>query len=114
LQFALFARSFTTMGGTLTATEQDGIFLTTTDAGPIYFAPINPWENGYIEAFNSRLRDELLNRELFLRFDELRTVANRRRMDYNRYRPHNSLNDMSTAGICNEVFKEGFATLSLP
>ena len=49
----------------------------------LYIAPGSPWENGYIESFNSRLRDELLNRELFLSVDELRYVADRWRMDYN-------------------------------
>jgi len=54
----------------------------------LYIAPGSPCQNGYIESFNSRLRDELLNRELFLSIDELRYVANRGRMDYNHYRPH--------------------------
>lgn len=54
----------------------------------LYIAPGSPWENGYIESFNSKLRDELLNRELFLYIDELRYVADRWRMDYNHYRPH--------------------------
>jgi hypothetical protein len=44
----------------------------------------------YVESFNSKPRDELLNRELFLHIDELRCVANRWRMDYNHYRPHSS------------------------
>ena len=57
----------------------------------LYIAPGSPWKNGYIESLNSRLRDELLNRELFLSIDELRYVVNRWRMDYNHYRPHSSL-----------------------
>jgi transposase InsO family protein len=40
-----------------------------------YIAPGSPWENSYIESINSRLRDELLNRELFLSIDEIRYVA---------------------------------------
>jgi len=38
----------------------------------LYVAPGSPWENVYVESFNSKLRDELLNRELFLHLDELR------------------------------------------
>ena len=46
-----------------------------------------------------KLRDELLNRELFLHIDELRYVVDRWRMDYNHYRPHSSLNYMSPAAF---------------
>jgi hypothetical protein len=62
-------------------------------------APGSPWENGYIESFNSKLRDELLNRDLFLSIDELRYVADRWRMDYNHYRPHSSLDYMAPAAF---------------
>ena len=51
----------------------------------------------YVESFNSKLRDELLKRELFLHIDELRYVADRWRMDYNHYRPHSSLGYMAPA-----------------
>lgn len=64
-----------------------------------YIAPGSPWENGYVESFNSRLRDERLNRELFLSIDELRYVADRWRMDYNHYRPHSRLGYMTPAGF---------------
>ena len=65
----------------------------------LFVAPGSPWENGYVESFNSKLRDELLNRELFLHIDELRYVADRWRMDYNHYRPHSSLGYMSPAAF---------------
>ena len=65
----------------------------------LYIAPGSPWENGYVESLNSKLRDELLNRELFLSIDELRYVADRWRMDYNHYRPHSSLSYMTPAGF---------------
>ena len=58
-------------------------------------APGSPRENGYVESFNSKLRDELLNRELFLHIDELRSVVECWRMDYNHYRLHSSLNYMT-------------------
>lgn len=65
----------------------------------LFIAPASPWENGYIESFNGKLRDELLNRELFLHADELRYVVDRWRMDYNHYRPHSSLDYMSPAAF---------------
>ena len=61
----------------------------------LFIEPGSPWENGYIESFNGKLRDEQLNRELFLHIDEVRYVVDRWRMDYNHYRPHSSLGYMS-------------------
>ena len=49
------------------------IFILADDLG-MQDAPGSPWENGYVESFNSKLRDELLNRELFLHIDELTYV----------------------------------------
>ena len=45
------------------------------------------WENGYVESFNGRLRDDLLNRELLLSLPEARYVLHERRQDYNHHRP---------------------------
>ena len=56
----------------------------------LFVAPGSPSDSPDVESFNSKLRDELLNRELFLHIDELRYLAGRSRMDYNRYRPHSS------------------------
>ena len=77
-------------------------------------APGSPWENGYVESFNSKLRDELLNRELFLHLDELRYIADRWRMDYNHYRPHSSLGYMAPAAFAAKCLEEGSASLHLP
>jgi len=52
-------------------------WLKATGVDTLYIAPGSPRENGYIESFNSRLRDELLNRELFLSISELRYVVDR-------------------------------------
>ena len=79
----------------------------------LYIAPGSPWENGYIESFNSRLRDELLNRELFLSVDELRYVADRWRMDYNHYRPHSSLDYMAPAAFAAMCLEQGSGSLRL-
>ena len=80
----------------------------------LFVAPGSPWENGYVESFNSKLRDELLNRELFLHIDELRYVADRWRLDYNHYRPHSSLDYMAPAAFAANCLEQGCATLRLP
>ena len=57
----------------------------------LYVAPGSPWENGYAEAFHSRLRDEFLNMEEFISVKEAQALANIWRLDYNHERPHSSL-----------------------
>ena len=59
--------------------------------GPLYIAPGSPWENAYVESFNSRLRDEHLNREEFASLLEAEVLAAGWRRDYNEARPHSSL-----------------------
>ena len=51
----------------------------------------SPWENGYVESFNGRLRDELLNGEIFMTLKEAQIVIEGWRQYYNRVRPHSSL-----------------------
>jgi putative transposase len=63
----------------------------------LFIEPGSPWENGYIESFNSHLRDECLDREIFVGIEELRYVAERWRLDYNDHRPHSSLGYMTPA-----------------
>jgi len=58
----------------------------------LFVGPGAPWENGYIESFNSRLRDELLNGELFLGLAEARYLVESWRVEYNTERPHSALN----------------------
>jgi len=57
----------------------------------LYIAPGSPWENGYVESFHGRLRDELLNAELFSDVREARALADRWRNEYNHRRPHSAL-----------------------
>jgi transposase InsO family protein len=57
----------------------------------LYIAKGSPWENGYVESFNSKLRDELLNRELFLSLEEARWVIDQWQLDYNQQRPHSAI-----------------------
>jgi putative transposase len=57
----------------------------------LYIEPGSPWENGYIESFNGKLRDELLNREIFTTLKEARVLIEQWRQEYNHIRPHSSL-----------------------
>jgi putative transposase len=61
------------------------------DVKPAFIEPGSPWENGYIESFNGKLRDELLNGEIFDTITEARVVTERWRRQYNTIRPHSSL-----------------------
>ena len=56
-----------------------------------YIEPGSPWENGYCESFNAKLRDELLNGEVFYTLKEASVVIEQWRKDYNTIRPHSSL-----------------------
>jgi putative transposase len=57
----------------------------------LFIEPGSPWENGYIESFNGRLRDELLNREIFTTLIEAKVLIADWRKEYNQVRPHSSL-----------------------
>jgi transposase InsO family protein len=57
----------------------------------IYIRPGSPWENGHIESFHDKLRDECLNRELFGSLLEAKVLVEQWRIDYNTNRPHSSL-----------------------
>ena len=56
-----------------------------------YIEPGSPWENGYIESFNARLRDELLNGEIFFSLKEAQILIEQWREHYNTKRPHSAL-----------------------
>ena len=60
-------------------------------ATTLYIEPGSPWENGYIESFNGKLRDELLNGEIFYTLFEARVLIERWRQSYNQLRPHSAL-----------------------
>lgn len=72
-------------------------WLKKTEVGTMFIEPGSPWENGYIESFNGKLRDECLNGELFLCLAEARYIVDRWRLDYNHHRPHSKLNWMTPA-----------------
>jgi transposase InsO family protein len=58
---------------------------------PLFIEPGSPWENGYIESFNGKMRDELLNREIFYTLLEAQVLIERWRKEYNHHRPHSAL-----------------------
>jgi transposase InsO family protein len=66
-------------------------WLADKEVGTLYIAPGSPWENGYIESFHGRLRNELLNRELFYSVKEAKVLAEDWRQEYNHHRPHSGL-----------------------
>ena len=65
----------------------------------LYIQKASPWENAYVESFNGKLRDELLNQELFLSLAEARYVLDEWRLDYNHNRPHSSLSWQTPAAF---------------
>jgi transposase InsO family protein len=57
----------------------------------LFIEPGSPWENGYNESFNGKLRDEVLNGEIFYTLKEAQVIIERWRHEYNTFRPHSSL-----------------------
>lgn len=66
-------------------------------------APGSPWENGYAESFHGRLRDELLNAEVFADVREAKALAARWRHEYNHRRPHSSLKYLPPAAFAAQL-----------
>jgi transposase InsO family protein len=58
---------------------------------PLFIQPGSPWENGYIESFNGKMRDELLNGEVFYTLKEARIIIEMWRKEYKMIRPHSAL-----------------------
>jgi len=57
----------------------------------LFIEPGSPWENGYIESFNGKLRDEFLDREIFTTLEEAKVLIEQWRREYNQVRPHSAL-----------------------
>ncbi len=66
-------------------------WLTKMQVKTLFIEPGSPWENGYNESFNGKLRDELLDREVFYTLTEAQVLIERWRVHYNTIRPHSSL-----------------------
>jgi transposase InsO family protein len=62
-------------------------WLSSLGVGTLFIEPGSPWENGYIESFNGKLRDELLNREIFTTLLEAKILIENWRRHYNTIRP---------------------------
>ena len=92
-------------------------WLANIGAKTLYIEPGSPWENGYCESFNSKLRDEFLNGEIFYSIQELRVLAERWRVHYNTIRPHSSLGYRSPAPeawLASTAWPQGEPVASLP
>lgn len=63
----------------------------------LFIEPGSPWENGYVESFNGKLRDELLNSETFYTLKEAQVLLENWRRHYNQLRPHSSLSYLPPA-----------------
>jgi len=81
-------------------------WITAVGAKTAYITPGSPWENGYVESFNARLRDELLDGEIFYTLREAQIVIESWRRHFNTMRPHESLGYKPPAP---EVFVPAFA-----
>lgn len=66
-------------------------WLAKVGTGTLYIEPGSPWENGYCESFNGKLRDECLNGEIFYSLKEAQVVIEKWRVEYNTQRPHSAL-----------------------
>lgn len=76
----------------------------------LFIEPGSPWENGYIESFNGKLRDELLNGEIFYTLKEAKIFIEMWRKEYNQIRPHSSLGYRPPA---SKVIQTPLLTISL-
>jgi transposase InsO family protein len=71
-----------------------------------YIEPGAPWQNPYVESFNGKLRDELLNLESFDSLFEAQVLIEDWRDEYNHYRPHQSLGYLTPAGFARKWHAE--------
>ncbi|MBY3116068.1 IS3 family transposase [Rhizobium bangladeshense] len=72
-----------------------------------YIAPGKPMQNGYVESFNGRMRDELLNESLFFGLDHARSAIAEWADDYNHFRPHSSLGYKTPADFAGTIAATG-------
>jgi transposase InsO family protein len=66
-------------------------YLSRLEIKPLFIEPGSPWENGYVESFNGKMRDELLAGEIFYSITEAQVIVEQWRWHYNQIRPHSSL-----------------------
>jgi putative transposase len=80
----------------------------------LFIEPGSPWENGYVESFNGKLRDELLNGEIFYTLKEAKVLIEQWRRHYNTVRPHSALGYRPPAPEAIAPHRTGSAPLRLP
>ncbi|MEP6671432.1 MAG: IS3 family transposase [Chthoniobacter sp.] len=80
----------------------------------LYIKPGSPWQNAYSESFNSRFRDEFLNREAFASVLEAKVLGKEHRQRHNRERPHSSLNYQTPEEFAQRSLAAASATLRQP
>ena len=78
-------------------------WLQTVGAQPLFIEPGSPWENGYCESFNGKLRDECLNGEIFYSLREARVIIEMWRKHYNTVRPHSALRYRPPAPLARQA-----------
>lgn len=84
-------------------------WLRNLEVGPLFIEPGSPWENGYNESFNGKLRDEFLNGEIFYTLEEARILIEHWRIHYNTQRPHSALGYRPPASETLQPMKEALA-----
>ena len=84
------------------------------NVGTLFIEPGSPWENGYIESFNGKLRDECLNREAFSTLLEAKVLIEHWRKEYNQIRPHSACGYRPPAPEAMLSLQLGSATLHPP
>jgi len=89
-------------------------WLRDSGVGTLYIEPGAPWENAYSESFNSRFRDELLDRELFTSLREAKVLAEDYRLQYNHRRPHSSLGYQTPAAFAARCARIDESSGALP
>ena len=80
----------------------------------LYIEPGSPWENGYAESFHGRLRDELLESELFGCLAEAKMLSEQWRLEYNHRRPHSSLGYRTPAAFAASLAEAPVGAAPLP
>jgi len=84
-------------------------WLEGTGCQTLFIEPGSPWENGYVESFIDKLRDECLNREIFRNGKEAQEIMEAWRQEYNNYRPHSSLGYLTPTEYAKQCQKENGA-----
>lgn len=78
-------------------------WLSLSGVSTLYVEPASPWQNGFVESFHARLRDELLETELFETLSEAKMLATHWRLDYNHRRPHSGLKYQTPAAFAGSL-----------